>query len=121
MNYPQFQDKSKTMNYNSAFSQNEQRQYENYARWTGGFIEDLYSQDYENEGLLFFNPEVETFLNTHCKWFVDHIEYYQYTENFHTRLKEMKCKTKQSSLPSHLHPLPHTLEDSHNLHSLYIG
>ena len=96
INYPQFQDKSRTTVYKVAFSPKEQMQYEIYARWIGGFIEDLYYYDYKKRSLLFFEPTIETFLDTHCKWFIEHVEYYKYTKGLYERLNELKCKPNNS-------------------------
>jgi len=96
INYPQFQDETKTAVYDTYFSQKEQTQYDTYARWIGGFIEDLYYYDYDEEGLLFFEPTIETFLEIHCKWFMEHVEYYKHTKRFYERLNTLNCKLNQS-------------------------
>ena len=92
INYPQFQDKVKTYTYKESFSPYERTQYENYVRWIGGFMEDLYTYEYKNEGLLFFDPTIETFLDTHCVWFSEHTDYYKYTQSFYKKLRALNCK-----------------------------
>jgi len=90
--HPEFNDKSKTLGYSKAFHEDRRRQYESYVRWIGGFIEDLYINDYEGEGYLYYEPTIESFLDTHSTWFIDHIEYYEHTPKFYKRLLDLKNK-----------------------------
>jgi hypothetical protein len=88
--YPQFNDKSKTLVYRKAFSGDEQREYTSYIRWIGGFVEDLYFHKYQEKGDLYYEPWVETILETHSTWFINHMQYYKYTPGFYNRLLDMK-------------------------------
>ena len=90
--HPELIDKSKTLGYSKAFRGDRQRQYESYVRWIGGFIEDLYINDYEAEDYLYYEPTIESFLDTHSTWFIDHIEYYEHTPKFYERLLDLKNK-----------------------------
>ena len=90
--HPEFNDKSKTLGYSKAFRGDRQRQYESYVRWIGGFIEDLYMNDYEGEGYLYYEPTIETLLDTHSTWFIDHIDYYEHTPKLYERLLDLKNK-----------------------------
>ncbi len=91
INLPRFQDKNITSSYKTSFEPMEKLKYESYARWIGGFIEDLHYHDYKKEGLMFFEPTIETFLNLHCVWFKEHIEYYKHTKVFYAKLDNMEC------------------------------
>ena len=90
--HPEFNDKSKTLGYRKAFRGDRQRQYESYVRWIGGFIEDLYINDYEGEGYDYYKPWIETMLDTHNTWFIEHIEYYKHTPKLYERLLDLKNK-----------------------------
>ena len=102
VNHPEFQNKTKNLKYKVVYKNDMRNKYETYTRWIGGFIEDLYYHNYEEgKGLVFFKPTVNTFLDLHCRWFVDHIEYYKFTDKLYTRLKQMKCVCPSSSEQDH--------------------
>ena len=89
LDYPNYSDKEKTMNYKEVFIGEDQLRYDIYARLVGGFIEDLYYHNYKEEGWNFFEPTVESYIELHGEWFIDHIDYYEETE-FYERLQELK-------------------------------
>ncbi len=88
--HPEFNDKSKTLVYSEAFHGDQKRRYEIYVRWIGGFIEDLHANDYKEEGWLYYEPWIKSMLGTHSTWFIDHIDYYEYTDVFYKRLSDLK-------------------------------
>ena len=94
---PEFNNKSKTLTYKKAFDENKLNQYETYARWIGGFVEDLYINKYYKTD-LYYEPWIETVLNTHETWFIDHINYYKYTPRFYERLLDIKNKSGMGSI-----------------------
>ena len=96
--HPEFNDKSKTLVYSKAFHGDQKRGYEAYARWIGGFIEDLYINDYKGEKWLYYEPWVESTLDTHNTWFIDHIHYYEYTDELYERLSDIKNKKPNKTL-----------------------
>lgn len=89
LNYPNYSDKEKTKNYQKVFIGEDRLRYDIYARLVGGFIEDLYYHNYKEEGWNFFEPTVESYIELHGEWFIDHIDYYEETE-FYERLQELK-------------------------------
>lgn len=89
IDYPQFQDKTKTSIYTMAFTEDELRQYDSYVRWIGGFLEDLYVNDYERHGYLYYNPWIDTVLDAHSTWFIAHIEYYKHTPKLYKRISRI--------------------------------
>ena len=84
--YPDFNNKAKTLTYKKSFDEKQINQYENYARWVGGFIEDLYYNKYDKDA-LYYNPWIKTVLDTHKTWFIDHIDYYEHTTKLQNRIK----------------------------------
>lgn len=80
-----------------SFDENKLSQYEAYARWVGGFIEDLYFNKYYKKD-LYYEPWVETVLDTHRAWFIDHINYYKYTPRLHERILDIKTKQDKSNV-----------------------
>jgi len=80
---PEFNDTSKTLIYNSAFNAEEKQQYESYVRWIGGFIEDLYFNEYQKEKWFFYDPWIDNTLESHQTWFIDHMHYYKHTPNMY--------------------------------------
>ena len=89
LDYPNYSDKEKTKNYQKVFIGEDRLRYDIYARLVGGFIEDLYYHNYIEEGWNFFEPAVESYIELHGEWFIDHIDYYEETE-FYERLQELK-------------------------------
>jgi len=89
LDYPKYSDKEKTKNYQKVFMGEDRLRYDIYARLVGGFIEDLYYHNYIEEGWNFFEPTVESYIELHGEWFIDHIDYYEETE-FYERLQELK-------------------------------
>ena len=96
--HPEFNDKSKTLVYSKAFHGDQKRRYEGYVRWIGGFIEDLHINDYKEEKWLYYEPWIESMLDTHRTWFIDHIHYYEYTPEFYKRLSDIKNKKPNNAL-----------------------
>jgi len=89
LDHPEFSDKEKTKNYKEAFTEDKRLKYDIYARLIGGFVENLYYHNYKEEGWDFFEPTVESFIELHGEWFVDHLDYYKETD-FNERLQELK-------------------------------
>ena len=89
LDYPQFSDNEKTKNYKEAFAGDDRIKYDIYARLTGGFVEDLYYHNYKEKDWDFFEPTVESLIELHGEWFVDHMDYYKETD-FYERLQELK-------------------------------
>jgi len=89
LDYPNYSDKEKTKNYQKVFIGEDRLRYDIYARLVGGFIEDLYYHNYKEEGWKFFEPTVESYIELHGEWFIDHIDYYEET-GFYERLQELK-------------------------------
>ena len=104
--HPEFNDKSKTQVYSTAFDRNTQLKYENYARWIGGFIEDLCINEYKKEKWLYYDPWIDNMLEIHRTWFIDHIDYYKYTKDLHSRLLEMRNKKPDKELEATGKPAP---------------
>jgi hypothetical protein len=96
--HPEFNDKSKTQEYSKAFHGDQKRAYESYARWIGGFVEDLYVNDYKKEKWLYYEPWIESTLDIHSTWFVDHIHYYVHTVELKKRLLEIKNEKSNDTL-----------------------
>ncbi len=90
--YPEFNDKTKTSTYMNSFQGDKKIEYEVYVRWVGGYIEDLFNNEYKKEGWSFFEPWVNDILEMHRAWFFDNIEYYKETKSLYNLLKTMKNK-----------------------------
>lgn len=74
--YPEFNDKSKTLSYATEFSGDKLIEYNLYARWVLGFIEDLYYNEYQKND-SYYEPWIKTVLEVHKTWLVDHSHYYK--------------------------------------------
>jgi len=96
--HPEFNDESKTLVYTEAFVGDRRRQYDAYVRWVGGFVEDLYVNKYEERGDEYYEPWIETVLEIHRTWLLDHIHYYTYTPAFRQRLEELKAHAPNKAL-----------------------
>ncbi len=90
--YPEFNDKSKTLVFASAYKGAKKVQYDSYVRWIGGLIEDLYFNKYKENKWAFFDPWIDNMLDIHSTWFVDHMHYYDHTTDMYQRLEEIKKK-----------------------------
>jgi len=89
INLPEFSDKVKTSAYTSAFRGDKRQSYETYARWIGGYIEDLYYNKYKKEEWFFYDPWIDSMLEIHKEWFIDHIQYYENTPKFYKILEKL--------------------------------
>lgn len=98
--YPEFNDKAKTSTYMNSYQGDNKIEYEIYVRWVGGYIEDLYYNEYKKEGWSFFEPWINDTLEIHRAWFIDHVEYYSKTKSFYNVLQNLKNKGSNPSLRS---------------------
>ena len=91
INYPEFQIPDTNVNYTKNYIGEDLIKYNNYVRWIGGFLEDLFHHKFEENDMNYFKPTVDSFLNLHCRWFKDHIEYYYHTPGFYNIINDLKC------------------------------
>ena len=81
-----------TIRHSESFHGDQKLRYDSYVRWIGGFIEDLHINDYKGEDWLYYEPWIESMLDTHCTWFIEHMHYYEHTDVFYQRLSDIKNK-----------------------------
>jgi len=103
---PEFNDKSKTLVYCTAFDPDTRLKYESYARWIGGFIEDLHINEYRKEKWFYYDPWIDNMLDTHSTWFIEHMDYYVHTKDMHIRLLEMKTRKPNKEVKATGEPAP---------------
>ena len=95
--HPDFTDKSKTLTYKTSFNLSTCLQYESYARWIGGYIEDLYVKEYK-KNWPYYEPWVDDMFELHETWLVDNMDIYRHTREMHARLKKMKERKPNSAI-----------------------
>ena len=96
--HPDFTDRSKTLTYSTSFDSTARLQYECYVRWIGGFIEDLYAKEYRKEKWFYYDPWIDNMLDTHQTWFINNMQYYVHTKDFHKRLEKMMKRKPNKEL-----------------------
>lgn len=99
LNHPDFNDSSKTHTYSTSFTGRKLIQYDTYARWVCGYVEDLYYNKYSDtaNNWDFFDPWIDDALSMHRAWIVDHKELYRHTESLYERIKKLPASHPQAS------------------------
>lgn len=95
--YPAFADPSKTLTYKNSFKSSQRQQYEVYARWVGGYLEDLYVKEYEKDW-PYYKPWVDDMIKLHETWLVDNMDIYKNTDAMYSQLMKLKDKRPNKTL-----------------------
>lgn len=89
LDYPDYQDANTNSKY-LLLDDKDRKSYETYGRWIGGYIEDLYINNYKDNGYNYYEPWIEDMVDLHFLWLYNNRDKYKHTPAMVVFIKSRK-------------------------------